>query len=39
MELVSEICVVIHNFLIRMYQSGAFEEDLAEEGAQTDIIN
>lgn len=36
--IVSEVCVILHNAIVRMYQTGAFASDTMEETEQFDII-
>lgn len=35
---VSELCVILHNLLVGMQKSGAFEEELEEEDVKIDLI-
>lgn len=36
---VSEVCVILHNFLVRMRQSGALDEEILNEDDQFDFIS
>lgn len=35
---VSEVCVIIHNLLVRMRQSGALDNEINEEEYQFDVV-